>query len=63
MKKLFSFVVVAALATSFASCGDKAPAAVTPAADATAVETSTVAETPAAETATPAAETATPAPH
>jgi predicted small lipoprotein YifL len=66
MKKLFSFVVVAALATSFASCGgDKAPAAEAPAADTTAaVETPAVVETPAAETATPAAaETATPAQH
>jgi len=66
MKKLLSIVVVAALATLFASCGgDKAPATDAPVADTTAaVETPAVVETPAAETTTPAAaETATPAQH
>ncbi len=55
MKKLFSIVVVAALATSFASCGgDKAPAAAaeTPAAETPSVETQAAAETPSVETGT-----------
>ena len=65
MKKLFSIIVVAALATSFASCGgDKAPTTDAPAAVETpATDAPAAVETPAAETATTpaAAETATPA--
>lgn len=66
MKKLFSFVVVAALATSFASCGGGGDKAATeaPAADTNAVETPAVVEAPAVETATtPAVETGSTTPH
>ena len=68
MKKLFSFIVVAALATSFASCGggDKA-AAEKAAADSTrnafvadsTMQANAEAAAPPDTTATPAAETAT----